>query len=433
MIDYLKIIIFNRELAEVLFKHPLLKNYSFNQSFKNNLNKEVEGINQSTYIKEYKEILFCFFTKNNQFTKLEILLKPHYYFNGNLHNANDFTVLNCINALTEIKNTFNLPVRDLLILNIEFGINGISPIDCKNLITYSIYHDKNEFINSSDSLRYSKISFKYNKNGRANNYKKIKFYAKGVQFPEYCDPNTFRFEVKSKRRTYINQLGIYTYEDLLKTETYRILAKNLLKEWNKVLILDFSNKMQNLNSREVKLLKDHLQTLSWYNAIQGSKNTFNNHKKSYSKLLDKTYNNIHSIIENIIGNKLSDLLKGCAILTPPIKSKGCAILNNNIIENGTTKQKRICPITGIELTHEKDGSKYIKTTTLKYLHNYHQTKFIELCSILLSNTKGKQPKYEKNIFTRLAKQVRNRYYNPIIIKQSGYNQMNYPNQLELFN
>lgn len=378
MIDFLKILIFNRELAEVLFNNPLLKNYLFNQSFKNNLNKEVEGINQATYIKEYKEILFCFFIKNDEFTKLEILIKPHYYFNGNLHNANDFTVLECINVLTEIKNTFKLPVEELLVLNIEFGINGISPIDCKDLITYTIYHDKNEFINSSDGLRFSKISFKHDKNGKANNYKKIKFYAKGIQFPDYCDFNTFRFEVKSKRRKYIQKLGIYIYEDLLKTKTYLTLAQNIKKEFSGVLILDIDNKMQNINDREKTKLTEYLNTVKWIKATQGSKNTFNNYKKRYFNLLDKTENNIHNVLENIIVNKLDELLKTCAISTPQKEIKTCAILNHNIMKNGTNNQINNCPVTGLDISMQKKGSFLLSTTGLNYYYKTDEKVFEEV-------------------------------------------------------
>ena len=198
MIDHLKILITNNELIQSVYSNPLLKEYSIYQSFNNKLDKESNELKQSKYTLIYKEILFCFYVKDNVFTKLEVLIKPHYYFNNNLHNANDFTAIDCINILTEIKNTFDFSVNELLILNIEYGINVISPIDCKDLIVYTVFHDKNEFINSSDNLKYSKISFKHDKNGKANSYKKIKAYAKGLQFPQYTDINTFRFEIKSK-------------------------------------------------------------------------------------------------------------------------------------------------------------------------------------------------------------------------------------------
>ena len=168
-LDHLKILSLNSEYAELLYKNPLLKMFSKSEKFSNKLDRENKNI-KSTYTKSYKEILFCFFTKDEVFTKLEILIKPHYYFNDNLHNANDFSALDCLKTLTEIKNLFNFPVDELTILNTEFGLNAISPIDSKDLILCSIYHEKNEFINSSDSLKFSKISFKHHKDGTANKY-----------------------------------------------------------------------------------------------------------------------------------------------------------------------------------------------------------------------------------------------------------------------
>lgn len=323
MTDHLKILSFDAELAKTLFENPLLKMFSKGDKFSNKLDQETKNI-KSTYIKVYKEILFCFFIKDGFFTKLEILIKPHYYYNNNLHNANDFRAIDCINTLTEIKDIFNLPIQDLIILNIEFGLNAISPIDCKDLISYSIYHEKNEFINSSDSLRFSKISFKHKKDGKSNKYKQIKFYAKGVQFPTYTDVNTFRFEVKSKERKYIKSLGIYTYADLLKFEVYNTLAEVLRIEFKKVLILDYNNKGLNLTNKELLKLNEYQNTFKWIKAINGSRNLFNNYKKNYFMLLDKTSVNIHTITYKIVDSKLNELLKKGAISThKEVKKKEC--------------------------------------------------------------------------------------------------------------
>lgn len=312
MIDYLKILCKDSEYSKRLFKNPLLIMYSKNEKFKNKLIIENEFIKQATYIKSYKEILFCFFTKNEFFTKLEILVKPHYYFNENLHNANDFKAVNCINILTEIKDVFNLPITDLSIINIEFGVNFRSSIDIKDLISYAIYQERNQFINSSDNLSFSKISSNSNPKGEENNYKRVKFYAKGVQFPQYTNINTGRLEIKSKESKYINKLDIYTCQDLLKKSTYLKLAEVLKEEFKKILILDIDNKGQNLSSKELSKLNNYKQTTTWIKYIQGSRNLFSRHKKDYFKILDKTENNIHQKTYSVINIKLNELIKGCA-------------------------------------------------------------------------------------------------------------------------
>lgn len=432
MLDYLKVLCSDTKYAKKLYYNPLLEMYSKNQNFRNNLNKETNVTKQATYIKVYKEILFCFFTKDEVFTKLEILIKPHYYFNNNLHNANDFTVLECINTLTKIKELFNLPVNKLTILNIEFGLNALSPIDCKDLILCAIYHEKNEFINSSDSLKFSKISFKHHKNGKANKYKQIKFYAKGLQFLDHIDINTFRFEIKSKERKYIKSLGVYAYADLLKAETYNTLADIIELEFKKVLILDINNKGLNLTNKELSKLNEYLNPIKWVKSLQGNRNLFNKHKVDYQKLLNKTRNNIHTQLNIIVGNKLQELLKKGAISTPNNILKKGAISDVYIIGNCTQHhQNRNCIITGVDLSKEKAGSIYIKTTTLKFLRKNDKKKFSEICSLLLGKANPYHTKYEKDIITHLAKQIRNRVYNKNTIRNIGYNSKKYPNQYML--
>ncbi len=432
MLDYLKVLCSDTKYAKKLYNNPLLRMYSKNQNFRNNLNKETNATKQATHIKIYKEILFCFFTKDEVFTKLEILIKPHYYFNNNLHNANDFTVLNCINTLTEIKELFNLPADKLTILNIEFGINALSPIDCRDLILSAIYHEKNEFINSSDSLKFSKISFKHHKNGKANKYKQIKFYAKGLQFLDHTDINTFRFEIKSKERKYIKALGIYNYADLLKIETYNTLANVVKLEFKKVLILDINNKGLNLTNKELLKLNEYLNTIKWVKSLQGSRNLFNKKKVDYQRLLNKTGNNIHTQLNIIVGNKLKELLKKGAISTHNNTSKKGAISDVYIIGIGTHQLEiKNCIVTGIGLNKENNGSKYIKTKTLRHLKKYDEQKFSELCSILLKNCNSNHTKYESNIITHLAKQIRNKVYNKQVFRNSGYNRKIYTNQFEI--
>ena len=326
LLDFLKILVLNIDFAQKIYENSLLVDFSVHQKNNKNIKWKTNEFNQATIVKEWKGILFCFFTKKDikdnakknelVFTKLEILLKPHYFFNNNLHNANIFTVADCINTLSEIKDTFNLPINELKILNIEYGINAISPINCEDLIIYLLYHEKNQFIISNDNLRYSKISLKYDKKGNANKYKQVKFYGKGIQFPQYADADTFRFEVKSKRTQFIKKRGVKTYADLLDTETYLALSKSIQNEFSLVLIIDVDNEMQNLNSKDKIKLNHYLNTITWSKYIQGSKNLFSKHKKIYFKLLDKTQSNIHNDIKNIIDNKLNEVLKPCAVLRP---------------------------------------------------------------------------------------------------------------------
>lgn len=81
---------------------------------------------------------------------------------------------------------------------------------------------------------------------------------------------------------------------------------------------------------------------------------------------------------------------------------------------------RVCKITGISLALETSESVYIKTTTLRYLKKHCREEYLRVKKELLP-IGGKVPKFEREEVVHLAKQIRNRYYNPRKIKQEGYN------------
>ena len=402
--------------------------YSVHQKINKHFTGKPNEFNQATFIKEYKGIYFCFYTRlikdEVTFTKLEILLKPHYYFNNNLHNANNFKAIDCINVLTEIKETFNLPVNELKILNIEFGLNAISPNQCKDLITFIYFHKKNQFYNLRD-LQFAKISYKPKNNGTANTYKQIKFYAKGLQFPKYADINTFRYEVKSKRSNYIKSLNIKTYADLLQFETYNRFAENLIKEFNEILIIDADNTMQNLNDKEKEKLEKYLNPITWNKYLQGSRNSFTKHKKKYFELLDKTENNIHTNLKIIIQNKLNELKKG-AILIPQQKTKKGAVLTINIMENCTHNQNKRCLVTGLDISMQKKDSFLLCINQIRNLYYTDKNKFNEVKNKHLSK-KWIDADMEQQIF-EIYHNIRNKASNSRIKQKRIYSE----NQIQLF-
>lgn len=376
MIDFLKILVTNKTLINQINVNPLLIWHNKNErlshfDFESVLSKET---------KEYKGVLFCFYEN-----KLEIIFRPHYYFNNNLHNANDFSVKNCLTVINRLLNELSLTehTADLRVINIEFGVNVVSPIDCKELITFISYHGKNEFRTDTDLL-YSKKSYRENPGGTANKYKIIKAYNKGIQFPEYCDINTFRFEIKSKKSNYINSLGVETVTDLLKSKTYKTLSNELLKEWSQVLILSDNQEHKNLSKKENNQLNKYLNPNNWYKIKQGSKNHFNQTKKRYLNLLNKIGYNVHSEVENIIKNKLQTLEQTCAILPPQQNRQTCAILPINIMENGTHLPIQKCIVTGLDISMQKEGSFLLSHTGLKYYYKNNKKLFDEVKNTYLS-------------------------------------------------
>lgn len=344
--DFLKLSVTDILLIDYFRNHDLLE-WVKSEDRINLFDKEVI---KTKIIKEYKGIMFCFYSK-----KIEILFKPHYYFNNNLHNANDFKIDDCINTILEFKNTFGINLKLLKVINIEFGINILSPICIKKLIAYLQYHERNEF-KTVPGLAFCKMSFKQKSDGTANKYRIFKAYAKGIQFPEFTDINTFRIELKSNESKYINPLGIYTANDLLNFDCYLNMSNKLLEEWEKVLLLDNVTDFSNLKTSEQTKIKDYLNTITWFDISQDPyKNRFNKERAKYNKLVNKKPNNLKNNITKTISDKLEYLKSGY-----------------NSTYNSTESKASVKNKTGYISTQNKTKTKAIKKNKSGYLSNIYK-------------------------------------------------------------
>lgn len=312
VLDFLKCNIQNENIIQRLLLDSRLSLIEYKGWVVNSRKKRRnEEYLQYSYIKEWNGIYFCF--KSNF---LDICLKPHYFFNGGIHNSDDFDVGSCIQVLNSVIQEFSIPADELQVMSIEYGLNFISPIPFQDLISSIEYHSRNKFYSSNDGLKFSKVSGKPNPKGILSRYKRVKFYAKGIHQPLYADENLIRFEIHSNRKKFIESLGIYTLKDLLEYSIYEIFADSLMEEFKQILFLDYYNPLKNLTLSEKKKINEFNNSHYWYKVSQAHRNTFNNNKKSYLKLLDKTGENIHQKVGMLINEKIKKLLKPCAILTP---------------------------------------------------------------------------------------------------------------------
>ena len=197
MVDFIKILVTDHYQINVIWNNPLLTYWEENKKLKKHTG---EIVHQK--IKFYKNIHFRKFDK-----KLEITGSVHYYFNDGEHNANTFSVIDCISTIYGLQKIFNLDLNKCKVINLEFGLNIELSFDVKKVIRGLLYQERNVFVVTKD-LPFSKIASSINSAGRFNQYKVIKAYNKGIQFPDYCHIDTFRFEIKSRQSKYLNGLGV---------------------------------------------------------------------------------------------------------------------------------------------------------------------------------------------------------------------------------
>lgn len=353
MIDFVKILILDKTLIKTIWNNDFLTYYGDG----NKLNKETAEI-RSKEQRFYKNLIF---TKTQD--SLVITGSLHYYFNDGVHNANLFTVSDCINVINELHRLFNLDLELCQILNIEYGLNISLPFCIEQVITGLLYHERNKFESAKD-LIYCLYSGTLNRFGRLNLYKVIKAYGKSLQFPEHCEQNTFRFEVKSCRTQFIHKLDIFTLKDLTNRAVYERISNELVKEWHKVLIIDLVN--------EFKAVKDqskYSNTFFWYRLLQDkNRNKFTYHRNKYLDLLATNPNNVYDTITKLIETKIS------AILTPQPITKNDAILTNSIMQH-CTNIKRYCILTQVDISMQRDDSILLSHTGLKYLYEQDKNEY----------------------------------------------------------
>ena len=83
----------------------------------------------SKLILEYKRLVITIY-KN----KVAILTGSlHYFYNDGIHNYNNFTFTNLVNTLEEVAELLEIELKNIVLQNIEFGVNIILPFLVQNI------------------------------------------------------------------------------------------------------------------------------------------------------------------------------------------------------------------------------------------------------------------------------------------------------------
>lgn len=397
MLDYIKIEIKDRELINKVWSHSDLV-YNSEHTY---LNKS-DGNLKAVFRKTYLNLKFTHYEN-----RLEIDGSLHKLFNSGLHNANDFTVSDCILTINKLCLRFGIDPALCHVNNLEFGININTPINVSDFVKWLRFHHRNQFV------KFPKLDQCY---FAGTDYFGVKAYNKTLQFPEYATPDLFRFEGKTRQSKYLKTKGIRTLNDLIDPGIYRPLSDVLLSEWGNVLIFDKRTK------KGVKFCN----TDFWLDIIENNhRNTFLKTKKKYFRLLGE--NGLQNLIYRAIEDKLI-LLNKCAYSTSLDPQ-------NNFYINAINGQKtiktsvhiptivkveniqrtepaisRICLVTGLDISMQKPTSKYLCLGGLKWYWENEPETYRHLADKYL--TAEKRGYDLKRQFYYIAHNIRNTKTNP---------------------
>ena len=400
MIDFIKIYIYDKEVIDGITNLDFIH--------KVNHSKWVNFETGQIYVTHKFDLDGILFYWDD--FKLTIVIKPHYYYNNNVHNANDFTPSNSITTIKHIIQRLELEnvLKRLKIVGLEYGVNFVIDAIDIEVMNALYYHSTNLFYNIKD-LPYCKVSYQPRPDGKANQHKQYKFYSKAIQHPTYCAPNTLRAEIRSNRSAYIKTLGIKTLDDLLNVSNYNVMRSKLLEETKQLLLIQYPENFNNLTRKQKAKIKQMSNPIYWQKTLKYDRSKFTRKKDQYFNILNRTNQNLTNQVITGVIDKLKELYNSKSGVTSstPILNKSGVTSSYSISRDCTTLKKR-CLVTGIDISMQKAESDLLSNAGLKFLEVGNCDKFEKIKEVYIT---GNSNKFETNIYSMISKQIRNQYYN----------------------
>jgi len=364
-----------------------------------------EQYTKSIYYKFYNLNFVLHFKSKGVYSKLTCKGSFHYLMNEGKHNANNINFISLQRFLFQFQTAFNIDLKKLVLGPPEIGINIYIPYDVKSVIDHVICETRKEFHYNPPGVKTSKIS------GKSSSENRLKVYSKSHDCPKYCDDNLLRAEKKNRKMRAMHNMGIRTMYDLLDREKWRLLSKNHMEAMDRIVIFDFTIKPPS-NERIKKKLSKYSNQRYWSDLIENcSKKTLS--ADTYNRKI-KDLNSLSKKYGSDIRVKILDLAYSHWdwFFTDSKNTMDAPIfytMDAPFIECGrNTTIIRICPITGVDISMQKEESNLLSNTGLKHLKENEPPLFNKLVEVFIT---GKDNKFERDIYSRLSKQIRNRFYN----------------------
>jgi hypothetical protein len=364
-----------------------------------NTGEQLIGEKKSAHIKN----LHFTITPGGRFVKFQGSL--HKYANGGERNNDRFTFERFLKVYDELKEYIS-PDDQINVL--EFGVNiqlSFSPaLFIKNIIAH---RDKQFNKTMMQGIEFSQIEY---------NHFRIKIYNKGLQQgPE--GTNILRVEVKYNKMQKLFPEGL-KWSDLANLDTWEYLGKEIRKKFNDIIFYDPSIDLKQVPAKERIIIVNGNNPRFWENQTGPH---VSRKRKQYQSLIKKygiMFNNISELLdqeikevvksyhysdkrnEKIISSDFDEVVKCYPLLYG----------NFSPITENTSSSKVFCKITGIDISMQKPGSKFLCISGLRWLFMTDRKRYNELKSERLSEKWS-----EENLsvqFREICHSIRNEYHNP---------------------
>ena len=282
-------------------------------------------------------------------------------------------------AIDELCDYLEIEPRNIHLTQIEIGVNITPPLTTVEILGNCILHQRKEL----ETTYVQGGKYKQARHKRLI----IKIYDKKFQFEKdyKLTSEILRFEIKHiQLDTFRSKYNIYNLEDV-KNNSYTIYKEELLQRWSEVMFIS-------------PLASDDKDYLKLTNVQYWKKEVFtksNSTVKRYREKVDKLNlfagKNLKTKIKNLISSKVNYLQKS---------------------RLGTLQDYRVCLVTGLAIDMQRQNSKLLSITGLKYYYKHQKGVFIEVATRYLSK-KWIKEEFDTQI-KELAHNIRNAKSNSMI-------------------
>lgn len=348
----------------------------------------------------------------------------HKYWEGGT-NFNDYSLENIRKTINGLAEEIKFNPEKVQIRFIEIGVNiplDYSPTD---LIKTAVMYRNTPF----QQMRVTGKGF-----GRVceNQRFDIKIYDKSLQYG--LPYHLMRFEIKVKKVVFLKRyrIGTMTLADLTRNEYYAAFKTMLIDILNGILFFD-----PKINPEQIELKKDRELVLQGRYSEYWQNLTSSTRGRQRERFIELTNGEvIKGEIETRILEKWNELTT-CNEIEQGQKLQQSNHLQDeneqtktgqsNHLHNESEKVKTgqsnpyvigyfvpRCPITGLSLTYQKKGTKYLTSSGIRwYQKNEPETYRARLETLLSEKWKSRNENSSFNVWVNeISHQIRNKFYNP---------------------
>jgi hypothetical protein len=298
-------------------------------------------LNWKTLVKKGGEIDF----EQGEFNNLLIQIYPdpkktsgiffsgslHKFSNGGSHNYNDFTCEAFARSLNALYKMFGVKPENLRLLQLEFGVNIIPPIETTRVLDHLFQFKTIDFANLIHDKR------GYYKQIILDKYI-LKIYDKGIQNKLLY--NLLRIEVKQTNWSEYRKLGIETLADFIKHDK-RIFLEKLVDYFASCVFYDPTNVDANR--------WDKFRNAIYWSELRDSGNRVNFCRdfKRLKKINSEHGQNVQQTICDLIKSKVEEL--------------------QSATNSDFSDEPRFCLVTGEEITMQRKDSFLLSHSGIQHL------------------------------------------------------------------